>query len=391
MTAHKDAFTRFLQHHPQRLHVAAHSHHPWPDVSFDAHQQAWLDAAAHHDDKWDVVFGEVLPEAQRHVAQRLGLPDPTTVAFAPSTHALLLRLLSCLPRPARVLTTDAEFHSFDRQIRRFEEEGWAVVERVAAEPFASLPDRLVDAAARGAQHLVFVSQVLFDSGWALPDLCAVVAAVPGPDTFVVIDGYHAFMALPTDLAAIERRAFYLAGGYKYAMAGEGACFLHCPPGHAPRPPDTGWFAGFGALEDHRGGPVAYAADGSRFLGATFDPSGLYRFNAVQRWLRQEGIEVTAIHRHVRALQDRLLAGLAGAGLDLGELLPPAGRGDRGHFLTFRRPDAADLQQRLRRADVVTDNRGDRLRIGFGIYHDASDVAGPAWRTAAEQVRRGLGL
>ena len=40
---------------PGRLHAAAHSHHPWPDVTREAHLQAWDDAARHHDDKWDAV------------------------------------------------------------------------------------------------------------------------------------------------------------------------------------------------------------------------------------------------------------------------------------------------------------------------------------------------
>ncbi|MDQ1568642.1 MAG: hypothetical protein QOF96_3522, partial [Actinomycetota bacterium] len=53
-------FSRFLGAVPGRLHVAAHSHHPWPDVTFDAQQQAWLDAARLMDDKWDEVLGVVL-------------------------------------------------------------------------------------------------------------------------------------------------------------------------------------------------------------------------------------------------------------------------------------------------------------------------------------------
>ena len=85
------------------------------------------------------------------------------------------------------------------------------------------------------------------------DLAAIVNAVRDADTFVVVDGYHAFMAIPTDLAPIAARAFYVAGGYKYAMAGEGTCFLHCPPGYGARPRDTGWYAGFSALESGRGG------------------------------------------------------------------------------------------------------------------------------------------
>ncbi|MGH3920345.1 MAG: aminotransferase class V-fold PLP-dependent enzyme [Pseudonocardiaceae bacterium] len=370
-------FTRFLTQDPERLHVAAHSHHPWPDVTFEAQQRAWLDAATLHDGKWDLLMGEVMPEASRHVAHQLGLPGIGTVAFAPNTHELVLRLLSCLPVPARILTTDSEFHSFARQVRRLEEAGLAVVERVAAEPFATFAQRLLNAVARGGHDLVFFSQVHFDSGFVVTDLEAVVAAVPTDETFVVIDGYHGFMALPTDLAPIADRAFYLAGGYKYAMSGEGVCFLHCPPGYGERPVNTGWFAGFGELaEPPRPGQVRYPRDAARFLGATFDATGLYRFNAVQRLLGELGLPVAAIHTHVRRLQayflDRLDA-LDLPGLSSAALVPPHDIPERGHFLAFRVPDAAAVSGRLRARNVITDFRDDRLRFGFGIYHDERDI------------------
>ncbi|MGH3822291.1 MAG: aminotransferase class V-fold PLP-dependent enzyme [Pseudonocardiaceae bacterium] len=370
--SYKRHFARFLGHDHHRLHVAAHSHHPWPDVTFDAQQRAWLDAAALHDGKWELLLGEVLPEASRHVAGQLALPDPATVIFAPNTHELVLRLLSCLPVPTRILTTDSEFHSFTRQVRRLEEAGLAVVDRVAAEPFATFAERFGHAAARGGHDLVFFSQVHFNSGFVIPDLAAVVAAVPAEETFVVVDGYHGFMALPTDLAPIADRAFYLAGGYKYAMAGEGSCFLHCPPGYGQRPVNTGWFAEFAGSSEQ----VSYPRDGSRFLGATFDATGLYRFNAAQRLLAELGLTVPAIHAHVRGLQagflDRLDA-LDLPGLGRASLVPPPELPERGHFLTFRIPDAAAVATRLRACKVITDHRGDRLRFGFGIYHDASDV------------------
>jgi kynureninase len=367
----KAHFGRFLGAAPGRLHAAAHSHHPWPDVSFDAHQQAWLDAAELMDDKWDRVFGEVIPEAQGHVARRLGLSDPATVAFAPSTHELLMRLLSCLPDRLRVLTTDAEFHSFTRQMRRLEEEGRAELERMAAEPFGSFPDRFGEAVSRGGHDLVFFSHVHFNSGYVTPDLQAVLAAA-SPEALVVVDGYHGFMAVPTDLSTIEERAFYMAGGYKYAMAGEGACFLHCPPGWCPRPRDTGWFAGFQGMTDAQGGAVPYAADGSRFLGATLDPAPLYRFNAVQRWLDELGLTVDAIHAHVGRLQKLLLDRL---GERWQAALTPGGSevDDRGNFLTFRLPDSENVYRGLHDAGVITDYRDDRLRIGLGLYHDESDV------------------
>jgi len=199
--------------------------------------------------------------------------------------------------------------------------------------------------------------------------------VPDDSTFLVIDGYHGFMALPTDLSRIERRAFYLAGGYKYAMSGEGTCFLHCPPGFGIRPVNTGWFAGFGDLEKgaHE---VTYAEDGRRFSGSTFDPSGLYRFVAVMDLWEREGVTPERIHEHVRGLQAsflRLLDGLRLPGLTGSELVPDRSFPERGHFLTFRIPNAPQMHELLEEASVITDHREDRLRFGFGIYQDEEDV------------------
>ena len=146
--------------------------------------------------------------------------------------------------------------------------------------------------------LIYLSQVFYDSGFAGSDLDQIVSSVPENRTFIVIDGYHAFMARPLNLGAIQDRVFFLAGGYKYAMSGEGAC-LHSPPGYAPRPLDTGWYAGFGQL-DRGQRDDAYGDDGSRFAGATFDPSGVYRLGAVLAWLDSEGATPSRIHEHALA-------------------------------------------------------------------------------------------
>ncbi|MEJ8572618.1 aminotransferase class V-fold PLP-dependent enzyme [Microbaculum marinum] len=388
--SHARHFSRFLAADPGRLHLAAHSHHGWPDVTEAGQRQAWLDAITLADRKWDKVFGEVVPAFQVHVARRLALSDPATIAVAPNTFDFVRRLLSCLPprpgenRPARILTTDAEFHSFARQTARLEEDGRLKVTRIAAEPFDSFPARFAEAAGQGGHDLVFVSQVFFDSGYVVEDLAGLVGAVRGEETLVVVDGYHGFMALPTDLSAIGNRAFYLAGGYKYAMSGEGACFMHCPPGYAPRPPDTGWYAAFGALAGDAGS-VAYAPDGGRFLGATFDPSGLYRFNAVMDWLDGLDLQVDAIDAHVRSVMTVFLAALERrpvAGLDPAALLRRPGVDATGHFLTFRTPQAGSLQERMMAANVVADHRRDRLRLGFALYHEPADADAYLARIAA---------
>jgi selenocysteine lyase/cysteine desulfurase len=364
----KPAFSRYLESGPGRLHFAAHSHHPWPDVSYEAQQRAWLDATRMLDDKWQHVFGTLIPRVASGVARILGLSDPAAITFAPNTHEFLVRIFSCLEPPVRVLTTDAEFHSFSRQSRRWEEAGLALVDRIPAEPFDTFSERFTREARAGAHDLIYLSQVFFDSGFVVPELDRVVSSAPEDRTFIVIDGYHGFMALPTHLGAIQDRVFYLAGGYKYAMAGEGVCFLHCPPGYGPRPIDTGWFAGFGQLESGVAKVIPFSDDGSRFAGATYDPSGLYRMDAVLGWLEAEGVEVSDIHAHAIALQDRFLAG----GKSPGQLLPPA-PSPRGNFLTFRSQTARATYDALHGKGVVTDYRGDRLRIGFGVYQDETDV------------------
>jgi len=371
------AFTRFRSADPHRLHFAAHSHHFWPDATEAAQALAWADAARLADDKWEHVLGEVWPAVRAALARHLNLPDPNTLVPAPNTFEFVNRLLSCGPldRPMRVVTSDGEFHSFRRQTERLAEDGVIALTAVATEPFTSFQERLIAAVHAQAPDVVFVSQVFFNSGYALTDLEGLVDAVAAPGRLVVIDGYHGFMARPTDLASIADRAFYIAGGYKYAMAGEGACFMHCPPGFAPRPRNTGWYAGFGHLAAAQKG-VPYAEDGWRFMGATFDPSGLYRMRAVLDWLAQEGIDAALIHAHVEALQARFMAAMAEqpwGPFTATHLVVPLSQAARGNFLAFDHDEAGAWYERLHKAGIVTDVRGTRLRVGFGLYHNAGDV------------------
>jgi kynureninase len=363
-------FSEFYRGCGEWLHCTAHSHHPWPDVTRAAQLAYWDDTVRLTDRKWGKIFGEVVPEAQAHVARHLRLPDPKQIAFAPNTHEFVVRLYSCLDwtRPQRVLTSAHEFHSFARQTRRLEETGRVSVTRVAAEPYATFAERFCAELSQGFD-LVWLSQVFFDSGFRVADLERIVRAC-APETIIVIDGYHAFAALPVDLSRIATRAFYLAGGYKYAMTGEGACFLAVPPGNAMRPLSTGWFADFGGLESKQHGPVGYGEAGMRFFGATFDSSALYRLNAVMRWLDGLHVDFATIHAHVEELQRQFLDALSAkqiAALPIERLTPPSGI-PRGNFLTFALPWAEAAEAALTRHCISVDRRADRLRVGFGIYH-----------------------
>jgi len=373
----KALFSRSLTADPERLHFAAHSHHLWPDASYEGQVEAWNDAARLADRKWDRVMDEVWPEAQSHVARELGTETPDALVFSSNTHDLLIRLVTAAPSrgqgPLKVLTTDGEFHSARRQFARWAEAGWIALDRVAAEPFESFPARFMEAATTGNHDLILVSQVLFGSGRVF-DAVQALAVLGRPDgPWVVIDGYHAFMALDRPFGgAAGRSAFFLGGGYKYAMAGEGCALLHAPPGFGARPPVTGWFAEFEDLSLPPGS-VGYAKDASRFMGATFDPSALYRFNAVQRILAENGLTTAKISAHVAELQDMLLEGMERTPLAQSELLNPLDSRPHARFLAFRSPDAQRWYADLKARNCITDVRGDVLRIGFGIYQDGSDV------------------
>jgi selenocysteine lyase/cysteine desulfurase len=374
----KGLFSRSLGADPGRLHFAAHSHHLWPDASFEGQIAAWEDAARLADRKWDRVMGGVWPAAQAEVAAELGTDQPDAIVFSSNTHDFLIRLVTAAPRrqagPLRVLTSDGEFHSARRQFARWVEAGWIALDQVAVEPFESFDERFLKAARSGAHDLIMVSQVMFGSGRVFGPVEELAALGRPGGPWVVIDGYHAFMALDRPFGEMAAStAFYLGGGYKYAMSGEGCAFLHAPSGFALRPPVTGWFAEFEDLTLPPGS-VGYAKDASRFMGATFDPSSLYRFVAVRRMLADNGLTTARISAHVADLQQRLLESLGSTALGEAELLNPLDGAAHARFLAFRSAHVQRWYAALIGRNCITDVRGDVLRIGFGIYQDEQDVS-----------------
>ena len=371
-------YQRFLQANAGKQHFACHSHHYWPDVTRDAMLEYWDDTARLVDDKWQYIFAEKVPQTQQLIADILQLPQPEQIVFAPNTHELVMRLLSCfdLRQPLHILTTDSEFHSFSRQVKRLAEYDNVKVDVIPTEPYATFEQRFITAAGANPYQLIFCSQVFFNSGVALPDLTGFVQKLAAcTEAMIAIDGYHAFMALPTDLSAIAERIFYLAGSYKYAQGGEGCCFMAVPVSSMDRPLYTGWFAEFGTLAAEKSATVLYSEDGYRFAGATMDFSALYRLNAVLRLFKQQGISVGRIHQYVQQLQQSFLAKLAEAKhakLHAGCLLTN-NLECHGHFLTFRcgnPAEVAELAAMLKRHGIETDYRGDRLRFGFALYHNS---------------------
>jgi selenocysteine lyase/cysteine desulfurase len=380
----KEIYSRFLKAHAGKLHFAAHSHHFWPDVSRDAHLQYWDDCASFSDEKWGKIFEEVIPQTQKHIARLLHLKDHNQIVLAPNTHELTSRLLSLfLGKPRlRILTTTSEFHSWRRQFLRLTELSEVEVEQVSTAELLTKKRAVIEELQNKLKEkydLFFISQVFFDSGIAFTDeeLKELSDATPA-ETIMAIDGYHGFAALPTNLSLLEGKVFYLAGGYKYAQAGEGVGFMVIPKGEW-RPAYTGWFAEYAELSRPYGCEVGYSQDAMAFFGATQDASGFYRFNAVWDLFQQRHFTLPKIHAHVRELQLSFLELLPPGFLDYWQLQPlfEASLEHHGHFLTFLAQDsdlAEKCQKALKESQILIDRRGNRLRFGFGLYQDLSDVA-----------------
>jgi selenocysteine lyase/cysteine desulfurase len=379
----KQYYSRFLKGHEGKLHFAAHSHHFWPDVSREGQIAYWDDSAIHSDDKWGRIFSNVIPKTQKHIAKILNLKDHEQIVLAPNTHELSSRLLSLFlgKKDLKILTTKNEFHSWRRQFLRLSEIPEIQIHQVDSTQFPS--DRtafLNEMKTELAKNydVVFLSQVFFDSGTALTDeeIQALVQATPD-STLFVLDGYHGFAALPCDLAKLEGRIFYLGGGYKYGQGGEGVGFMVIPKGNW-RPAYTGWYADHAHLSKTPGAQVGYSENAMAFMGATQDPSGFYRFNAVWDLFEKQNMNVQNIHQYVLGLQKIFLKDLPQDFIKAWDLKPLFDQNLlwHGHFLTFEAASveaAEKCHQTLSINHILIDRRGSRLRFGFGLYQNEADV------------------
>lgn len=378
---YKQFYQHFLQARPELLHCAPHSHYYWPDVTRAAHLQYWDDSARFADEKWGYLFSEKIPRLQQYIADELNLTQPEQIVFAPNTHEFVYRIISVFPAgtPLKILTTDGEFHSFNRQSRRLEERGNIDITRVPCEPFDTFAERWHTAVSAGEWDLIFISQVFYNSGIVAPAPSVWLDAVANPKTVIVVDGYHGFCALPTDWSSYANRVFYLAGGYKYAQGGEGMCFAVVPTACQLRPEYTGWFADFAGLAKAQTGPVAYANDGMRFAGATMDFSAAYRMLAVFELWQQAGLTTAARAEYISHLQGGFLQHIASLNHPLlnedNRLHASDANAQHGHFFTYRLDTAEQvsaLAAQLSERGVATDYRHDRLRFGFALYHEVND-------------------
>ncbi len=358
----------------ERLLFTGHSHQAWPDVAREGLTEAYDVAARDVDAKWATAFART----QRLRAYLRGWYDDPDGRYClgVNTHQLLVSWLSALDwhRRQRIVTTDGEFHSMARQLRRLQELGVEVVALPSAAP-EHLADG-VEAALETPTTAVMMSRVFFETARVNPELGRIAELCRVRRVPLLIDDYHGTNVVPISLRNSQLTDCHLiTGGYKYLQWGEGNCFLRFPADCPLRPAVTGWFAAFDTLSDAGDGPPVRYDDEQRFAGATYDPCSQFRAARVADFFDEHGLTPAVLRAQVVSQVDRLRAGFLACDFDpaIIRLAHATPASEAGGFLALHSVHAAALCDRLRQRGVLTDARGEMLRFGPAPYTRAAQI------------------
>ena len=298
-------------------------------------------------------------------AKLVGAPRADCIVPKTSAGQGLRAVLNALPGKPRVVTTDGEFDSIDFILRVYREKGRIDLRIV---PWRELSSAGAD--------LVVLSSVMFRSGEVVPGLPRLVRAAHEAGAMVLLDVYHHAGVLPLDLAAIGAD-FAIGGSYKYTRGGPGACWLYVRPGLAEtmRTLDTGWFAKRDMFAYLRPEPPEYGRGGDAWLESTPPVLAPVQALAGLEFTLEMGVERLRAHNleQKKRLSD-LLFEHGVESLGVGE--------DFGAFLTVRDERAPALVDRLKKAGVTVDARGDALRLCPDILNSGEELERAAKLVAA---------
>ena len=359
----------------ERLLFTGHSHQAWPDVAVQGQVEAFDCAARSVDEKWGAAF-EKANVLRGYLREWYDDPDGL-YCLAENTHILLVSWLSSLDlkNKPKIITTDGEFHSMYRQLKRLQEEG-VEVEMLPVEPLDSFPERLASAA-DDRVAAIMLSRVYFESALINHKLSDVAAIGRDRNIPVLIDDYHGTNNAPLSIRdeGLED-CFLVTGGYKYLQWGEGNCFLRFPQNCQLRPVITGWYASFSTLDKPRNSDATvYDAGEQRFSTATYDPTSQFRAAKVVEFFRQQALTKAVIRKQYLAQLGLLRELFLGANFnpDIIRLKHQRPLEHNGGFLALHSPRAEQLRQLLLDQGVLTDSRGEVLRFGVAPYITAGQI------------------
>jgi kynureninase len=349
-------FSRVLAAHRGCVYLANHSLGRPLDATADDVREA-IDAwYGRMGDAWQPWHAEIAAFRAR-LAALLGAARADCVVPKTSAGQGLRAVLNSYDGVVRVVATRGEFDSLDLILREYARRGRIALSFVEPREDGDFAGAYVRSAIERGTDLAVVSHVMFQTGQILPELPEIVAHAHGCGARVLLDVYHSLGVFPVDVAALDVD-FAVGGSYKYLRGGPGACFLYVHPRHVDaglRTLDTGWFAKAEPFAYTRPDPPRYGPGGDAWLEST--PPVLPFFQARAGQLFACAIGVARLREYSLRQQQQLTALLAVRGVEA-----RGGTEDRGAFVVVRRPDARACAEALLQRGIVTDARGEWLRL-----------------------------
>jgi kynureninase len=349
-------FSRVLDAQRGRIYLANHSlGRPLDATDADVREglALWYARLGGAWDEW----GDEMDAHRARLGALLGAARSDCIVPKTSAGQGLRAVLNTYDRVPRVVATRGEFDSLDVILREYARRRRISLAFVEPRDDGDFATEDIIAAIPSGTDLVVVSQVMFQTGQILPELPTIVARAHAAGARVLLDVYHSLGVFPVDVAALGVD-FAVGGSYKYLRGGPGACFLYVAPGHLDAglaTLDIGWFAKESPFSYARPDPPRYAAGGDAWMEST--PAVLPFYQARAGQVFTQGIGVARLREHSLRMQRRLVALLAERGI--------AARGGTvrcGAFVVVRDRAARDWSEALEARGIVTDARGECLRL-----------------------------
>lgn len=359
-----------------RLLFTGHSHQAWPDIALEGIQEAYHTAADRVDDKWEKAFEKT--EVLRNYLRRYYDDPDGMYCQGENTHSLLVSWLSGfdLQNKHKIITTDSEFYSMNRQLRRLQEEGLEVcyAEGHADDLSSQIKNLIGDQTAA-----IMLSRVFFESSLVNQHIAEIAEIARIHNIPLLIDDYHGTNTVPLSLSEENLEdCFLLTGGYKYLQWGEGNCFLRFPEDCDLRPAITGWFASFSSLDVPRTEETVQYDDGNqRFATGTYDPTSQFRAAKVVAFFNEQGLTPAVLRQQYLRQIGMLRRAFEEKNPDpeIIELYHQRPLKENGGFLALRSPFARTICTQLKERGAYADARGDVLRLGPAPYTTADQISG----------------
>jgi kynureninase len=371
-------FSRVRQAAPGRIYLANHSlGRPLDAMEQDVREglAAWY---ARMGGAWDAWADEM--QAYRTRLARL-MHAPRSDCVVPKTSAgqglrTILNTYDRVARP-RVVATRGEFDSLDVILREYARCGRIELEFVEPREDGRFDTGDIVGAIGERVDLVVVSEVIFNTGQRIDRLNVIVERTHAVGGRVLLDVYHSLGVVPVDVAA-QGVDFAVGGSYKYLRGGPGAAFLYVAPRHLEgslRTLDIGWFAKREPFAYVRPDPPELAPGGDAFLESTPPVLTWYQARAGQRLAL--ALDVDRVRAYSLQQQQTLVELLRARGITA-----RGGTPDHGAFVVVTDERAALWREALAARDVVTDARGNRLRLSPDVLTTDGELVRAAEALAA---------